>query len=257
MNKIIGLIPAAGKGERLAPLPFSKELYPIGKQKFSPEEVGYHPKTVSQYLIDQMKEVGTEKLLFIINKYKWDILQYYGNGSAQRIEIGYLIQEKMLGMPFALDMAFNWIDPSTTTLFGMPDTIFIPNNAFSDLLKVHSNQKADLTLGLFPTTKPHKFGMVDFSINDFNYTVDKPISTNLTFMWGIACWNYSFAEFMHSFLLEYTMSPKEIVLGTIFQEAKNNGLKVKVNPFENGIYWDIGTLDDLFAVQDKITQKNY
>lgn len=257
MNNIIGLIPAAGKGERLAPLPFSKELFPIGKQKFFPEEVGYHPKTVSQYLIDQMKEAGTKKLLFIINKYKWDILQYYGNGSEQNVEIGYLVQEKMLGMPFALDMAFNWVDSSTITLFGMPDTIFIPNNAFSQLLEIHSTHEADLTLGLFPTKKPHKFGMVDFSTNDFNYTIDKPDSTNLTYMWGIACWNYTFAEFMHLYLLNQTNPSNEIVLGTIFQAAKNCGLKVKVNPFENGSYWDIGTLDDLFSVQDKITQKNY
>ena len=27
---LVGLIPAAGKGTRLHPLPFSKELYPIG-----------------------------------------------------------------------------------------------------------------------------------------------------------------------------------------------------------------------------------
>lgn len=34
-KQLVGLIPAAGRGTRLAPLPFSKELVPVGFQHAS------------------------------------------------------------------------------------------------------------------------------------------------------------------------------------------------------------------------------
>ncbi len=46
-REIIGLIPAAGQATRLAPLPCSKELYPIGL-----ERGGARPKVVCEYLLD-------------------------------------------------------------------------------------------------------------------------------------------------------------------------------------------------------------
>ena len=52
-GEIVGLIPAAGRATRLAPLPCSKELVPIGFQTAA-DGADRRPKPVSQYLLDRM-----------------------------------------------------------------------------------------------------------------------------------------------------------------------------------------------------------
>lgn len=251
MKKIIGLIPAAGTAERLSPLPFSKELFPIGYYKHALDSAVLHPKPVIHYLIDQMKSSTVKNIYVIINPNKWDIISYLKSGNYLNMNFSYLIQENSFGMPFALNMAFDWIDKNTTTIFGMPDTIFKPENSFELLLKAHQSEKADLTLGLFLTNYPQKFGMVTFDENNnFLWTYDKPQSTNLNFMWGIACWEYSFASLMNDYLIgnKNKINKKEIILGDIFNIAKTQGLKIKVLPFTSGDYHDIGSLDELISI---------
>ena len=55
--RIIGLVPAAGEGRRLSPLPFSKELLPVG---FFEEttEYGARPKPVCMYLLERIRRAG-------------------------------------------------------------------------------------------------------------------------------------------------------------------------------------------------------
>ena len=66
-DKIVGIVPAAGKGSRLAPFPCPKELFPVGYQDF--EVNGVHqkrPKVVSQYLIENIIDAGAGRILFIV-----------------------------------------------------------------------------------------------------------------------------------------------------------------------------------------------
>ena len=54
-QQLVGIIPAAGRGTRLAPLPFSKELFPLGYQQVKIDDrIQWRPKVVSQYMIEQM-----------------------------------------------------------------------------------------------------------------------------------------------------------------------------------------------------------
>ena len=72
-----GIIPAAGKGTRIQPLAFSKELLPVcGNTN------GLHrPRAVSDYLVERLVLGGVIGVLFLISPGKSDILEYYG-GSA-------------------------------------------------------------------------------------------------------------------------------------------------------------------------------
>lgn len=237
MKNIIGIIPAAGHGTRLGPLPCSKEIFPIG---FTKTENGLIPKPIALYLIERMINAGTKKIFIVISKGKWDIPDYLGNGSKFGASITYLIQEKIHGMPFALDLATPWIK-NETILFGMPDSIFTPFNAFSQLLNYHNSIEADLTLGAFPTDNPQRFGMIDFDSNaTLTDSIDKPQKTYLEYMWGVACWNKRFNDFLHTKIKELSNIESELILGKFFQLAKIAGLRVKVFPFRSGKYIDIG-----------------
>jgi hypothetical protein len=46
MSGILGIIPAAGMGNRLAPFPCSKELFPVGYQHCNSWRVGQCPAWV-------------------------------------------------------------------------------------------------------------------------------------------------------------------------------------------------------------------
>ena len=179
---IIGLIPAAGKGSRLSPLPFSKELYPIGYQDLEIDGVlKKRPKVVSQYLINHMVEAGAEKIFITLGPSKNDIMEYFGSGSKHGVEIVYNFRSEAKDMPFALDLSHSFIGKDDIVIFGMSDTIIEPEGSFCPLMETHQKANADLTLGLFRTQNPSKFGMVD--INNSNYevktTIDKPKETDL------------------------------------------------------------------------------
>lgn len=246
--KIVGICPAAGRGTRLGDMPGSKELFPIG---FHPYEINgaikYYPKPISQYLLESMVSAGAERLFMIVSSGKEELMRFYGNGQRIGAKIAYLYQETLNGMPFALDLPFDWLQ-NEITLFGMPDTLIEPRDAFAQLLAAHLANKDDVTLGLFKTANPQKFGMVELDDNDnIIYCIDKPDQTHLEYLWGIAVWNYNFSIVLHEYLEKY-LKPgleSELVLSKVFSRAIAVNLKVRGYKFLNGSYLDIGTVDDL------------
>jgi glucose-1-phosphate thymidylyltransferase len=71
-NEVVGLVPAAGQGKRIAPLPLSKELFPIGFQVIDGEKTP-QPKVVSHYLLEKFRYAGITKAFIVIREGKWDI----------------------------------------------------------------------------------------------------------------------------------------------------------------------------------------
>ena len=243
---IVALIPAAGRGSRLAPFPCPKELFPVGYQDYPVGSTSEkRPKVVSQYLVENMRTAGAKRLFIILGEGKADIMSYYGDGSRFDLEVAYLYQEQLTGMPGALDLATPHI-AGATVVFGMPDTIIEPHDLFAKLLAEHQDNAADLTLGLFPTDNPSKFGMVEIDAeNNVLSTIDKPAETERTFMWGCACWSPRFTNLLHTFLADNPYAGREIVLGDVFDEALHRDYTVKGIPFPTGQYIDIGTAAEL------------
>jgi len=250
-GEVVGIIPAAGSGRRLAPYPNPKELFPIGYQIVTVDgDRVKRPKVVSQYLLENMAAAGIRKFHFVIGRDKHDIMSYYGNGESLGVRISYLYQAQLTGMPHALDLALPWLANDATVVLGMPDTIIQPASAFAQLIDAHRTWAADLTLGLFHTDRPSKFGMVnigrDFAVVDH---VDKPRAIDFEWMWGIACWGPRFTALLHDVVEERLGSSnatgRETVLGDVFDAAIASGFCVKGLPIEDGQYIDIGTYDDL------------
>jgi len=252
LKNLIGIIPAAGKGSRLQPYPCPKELFPVGYQDYMVNGVEQkRPKVVSQYLIENILKAGVSRLFIILGEGKSQIMEYFGNGLRFGVDISYLFQEELSGMPSALNLVYPW-DKNSTVLFGMPDTIIEPHDLFEKLLEFHEQNSSDLTLGLFPTNTPSKFGMTATD-EDGNvlYTLDKPLKTDLTHAWGCACWSKEFSYLLNEFLDEKHEFDKEIVLGDVFNYAIEKKLTVKALKLDDAKYIDIGTSDELDAALKK------
>jgi glucose-1-phosphate thymidylyltransferase len=131
---VIGLLPAGGQATRLAPLPCSKELYPIGFRRV--EESGeLRPQAVSHYLLEKMRSAGITKAYFILRDGKWDIPAYFGDGSDLNMRLAYLTIRLSSSVPHTLDQAYSFVQHAVVA-FGFPDILFQPRDAFVRLLKV-------------------------------------------------------------------------------------------------------------------------
>jgi glucose-1-phosphate thymidylyltransferase len=260
-QELIGLLPAGGKATRIAPLPCSKELYPIG---FRPVDQGRNlrPKVACHYLLEKMRFAGVKKAYVILRKGKWDIPAYLGDGAMLDMHLGYLIMTLPFGVPYTLDQAYPFVQDAMV-IFGFPDIIFQPNDAFVRLLTKQAESNADIVLGLFCAHQPHKMDMVDLGSDGQIRKIEiKPVRTHLRYTWIIAVWTPKFTRFMHEYVLsrqETNMNDEaaaiskeqvEVFLGDVIQASIQKGLRIDKVFFDDGNYLDIGTPEDMVkAVQ--------
>lgn len=145
-----GIIPAAGKGSRIQPLAFSKELLPVGGRSEGAVE---RPRAVSEYLVERMRQAGATRICFVIAPGKSDILEYYG-ASAYSASICYAVQPQPSGLCNAIFRALPFIHKSDSVMVGLPDTIWFPEDALRAL------PSDRLSFLLFPVARPELFDAV-------------------------------------------------------------------------------------------------
>lgn len=243
MNKLIGIIPAAGNGTRLFPYNGGKELLPVGSQHAPEGDQTERPKIVSQYVIDAMAEAGVKRIIIVTRPTKHALMGLHLDGSQYGVHISYIVQHP-ISMAHSIDLAYEWVK-SSTVVMGMPDTIVSPGNSAKQLIEHHTRSGADLSLGLFPTDKPYKFGMVKTDKeSNIIYHEDKPNHTDATHMWGLAVWSPSFTQTLHEYIQQTPSSEREMALGDVFDVMRDQGKLCKAHPITDGKYYDIGTYDD-------------
>lgn len=263
-QRIIGLVPAAGEATRLAPLPFSKELYPIGHMRFRGGN-NFSPKPVCMYLLEKMKIAGVKNVFIVLRKGKWDIPGYLGDGSTLDMNFAYLMMNLPFGVPYTLSQAYPFAKDAII-VFGFPDIIFQPDDAFIRLLAKQSDTNADVVLGIFPTESPHKWDVIDFDKKGrVRGIIIKPHHADLRYAWAIAVWTPVFTRFMHSYLFSHqklnnedhagnkSSEHQELCVGDIIHSAIQNNLHVESVIFEYGSCLDVGTPEDMVtAIKSQI-----
>src|SRR5262245_63133020 len=94
-GEVVGLIPAAGCAHRIAPLPCSKELFPIGfRDDVADGEP--RPKVATHYLLDKFKAAGVQIAYVVVRSGKWDIPAYFGDGAMTGVNLSYLVCRLLL-----------------------------------------------------------------------------------------------------------------------------------------------------------------
>ncbi|MEI9813685.1 MAG: sugar phosphate nucleotidyltransferase [Acidobacteriota bacterium] len=240
----IGLVPAAGKGLRLS-LPYPKELYPVIRDN--------RYKPVAQFVLDNMQAAKVHHVVVIVNETKHQLMGHFGDGHRFGLQLSYVFQEPPAptngsigssGLADALDCGYH-LYRGKRVFFGMPDSIMEPEDVFAGI-RAQSDEDDDLVLGLFPTTRPEKFGMVEMDAdNKVLRVIDKPKSTTLTMMWGCIVWGPRFSEHLHHCV-------KELHMGD-FAEIMNTGLakgfKMRGVSFNTGTYRDLGTYEEIMDLE--------
>jgi dTDP-glucose pyrophosphorylase len=170
-----GIIPAAGRGTRIQPLAFSKELLPVGSRFENGSE---RPCAVSEYLVERMIRGGADKICFVISPGKSDILSYYGGGYGEA-SIAYVVQPQASGLCDAIFRALPLVQPDEPVIVGLPDTVWFPDTALAEL------PDDVLSFLLFPVERPEFFDAV--VLDDENRVLEirvKQPDSGSRWIWG-------------------------------------------------------------------------
>lgn len=238
---MIGIIPAAGAGQRIQPLGCSKELLPVGSQMLGGVE---RPKAVSEYLVERMIAAGAEQICMVISAEKTDIVKYYAERD-YAAEIFYVLQQKPQGLCDALFRAEPIARSHDQVLIGLPDTIWFPANAYQPALDL---DLSDFNLVLFPVANPSAFdAVVCDELGCVREVQVKKRDARSGWVWGAVT---ARGESFHRLKLLWEARHRvDEYLGDLLNAfiAAGNIVRGKYN---GEVYMDIGTLDGYRNAQD-------
>jgi dTDP-glucose pyrophosphorylase len=238
---MIGIIPAAGAGQRIQPLGCSKELLPVGSRVIDGVE---RPKAISEYLVERMIAAGASQICMVISAEKSDIVRYYAERK-YAADIFYVVQQQPQGLCDALFRAEPFVRQHDHILIGLPDTVWFPENAYHPAL---NSTMADVNLVLFPVDRPSVFDAVICDPHSFvrkcEVKVPKPQSN---WIWGAITVT---AEAFHGLKLLWEARHREDeYLGTLLNAYIEAGNAVRGH-FIGETYIDVGTMEGFHRAQD-------
>ena len=225
-----GIIPAAGKGSRIQPLAFSKELLPVGSRS---DGVTQRPIAVSEYLVERMIAGGADKICFVVSPGKSDILEYYC-GKVYSADVCYTVQSNPSGLCDAIFRALPFIAENEPVLVGLPDTVWFPEDGFTYL------DDDILSFLLFPVERPEYFDAVvtDESGSVLEIRVKQP-EPGTNWVWGAFKMPASILSDLHALWCERDKNDEYI--GTLVNAWLALGNKAQgVHVGER--YVDVGTV---------------
>jgi len=238
---MIGIVPAAGAGQRIQPLGCSKELLPVGSRVIEGIE---RPKAISEYLVERMIAAGATQICMVISAEKSDIVRYFAERS-YAAEIFYVVQQQPRGLCDALFRAEPFARQHEQVLIGLPDTVWFPENAFYIALR---QSRASVNLVLFPVENPAAFDAVVCDEQNFVKRVQvKVASPESHWIWGAIT---TTGEAFRSLKLLWEARHREDeYIGTLFNAYIDAGNAVRGHHVGE-TYIDVGTMEGFHRAQD-------
>lgn len=214
---MIGIIPAAGRAERMGGIP--KYLLP----------------TPEGSLIDVLSfKIGSviPKIVILTTQTGRDLLW---NRQGVRVVNTQTMSETVLCVH----------DHSVSTFLGLPDTYFEEKYAFEQL-KNALEKGADVAVGVFETRPEQrsKLGMCLIHEDRVSAVIDKPEETTLTYAWGVLAWKPEFWQFIKA---------SDPHVGYALPRAIGVGMDVRAVPMR-GQYFDCGDYREYFSMIRYLTE---
>jgi len=177
---------------------------------------------------------GANRICFVIAPGKSDILSYFGAGM-NGATFAYVVQPRPAGLCDSLFRALPLITPDEQVIFGLPDTIWFPEDALRAL------PDGVLSFLTFPVEHPEFFDAV--VTDNRNNVLEIQVKTKMArsnWIWGAFKMPGCVLQGLHD--LWQKRNQRDEYLGTLVNEyLARGGHAVAVNAGER--YVDIGTLN--------------
>jgi len=236
MKKIrVGVIPAAGKGNRISELPLTrvlpKPMLPILN------------KPILEYVIENLKRLGVESVYLIVGYKKNIIEEYFGDGRDWNVEIEYVEQKNPKGIAHAVSLGENYISDPFFVVLG--DDLTIANSP-NNIAEVFRKNDAWVVEGVLPENDVNALKRTCcVSLEDdgrIKEIVEKPTEPKSRLRGiGVYLFHPRIFEFIRKTSISQKRNEKEITdtIGLIAREGKAYGA------FIDGVNLNINTLVDL------------
>lgn len=225
-----GVVPAAGRGSRIQPLAFSKELLPVGSRC---DDGIDRPCAVCEYLLERLILGGADKICFVISPGKSDILEYFGD-RYHSADLAYVVQPQASGLCDAVFRASTVVGSQEDVLVGLPDTVWFPKSALNTL------PSGDLSFLLFPVEHPEFFDAVVLDGEQVREIQVKQANARSSWIWG--AFRMSASGFRDLHFLWKERGRQDEYFGTLvngYLAAGGSGIGVKAGES----YVDVGTIN--------------
>jgi NDP-sugar pyrophosphorylase family protein len=133
---IVGVVPAAGRATRLQPLPCSKEVLPV------------RGRPVMEHLLDRLRAAGADEIRVVTRAEKRDVIALAEAAGA------IVVTGEPPTVPASLALGVEGLAPEDVVLFGFPDTLWEPQDAFATLAAELDGWQA--CLGVFRSAEPER-----------------------------------------------------------------------------------------------------
>lgn len=234
----------AGKGSRIQPIAFSKELYPVSFKS--------RHFAISEFNIRAMMRAKVDEIKLVIHPDKIDIAKFYSR--AKYSTSVYFFNSKSL--PESCLYPIKGLHDEDICVFGLPDTLFSPADSFVKIIN-ELKKGSDICLGTFEVSDGSKYDSVDIDgktgkVNGVLVKQSPPLSN---WIWGIWGANVKTLKKLKKEIFAQKRGRKEKLLGLGFnalvdrKEVKFTALKLGHN------YFDIGTMEAILKIQEVI--KNF
>ena len=220
----------AGKGSRIQPIAFSKELYPVVyKQRHF---------VISEFSVMGMLRAGADEIMLVINPDKMDIAKYYAH-TEYPIAVHFYNSPSL---PESCLFPIDKLDDGDICIFGLPDTLFAPMSSYKNIIREIS-KGSDIALGLFKVQDGSKYDSVSIDgkgvVKGILVKQSPPLSN---WIWGIWGGKVKALRKLKK-IIQNQDTKNEKLLGVGFnklcksKEIKMTGVKLSDK------YFDVGTMD--------------
>jgi NDP-sugar pyrophosphorylase family protein len=164
--KVVGVLPAAGRAERLQPLAGSKELL----------EVGGRP--VLEYAVERLQAAPADEIRIVTRPDKTDVRE---RADALGLTV---VSAEPSTLAESIAAGVGVIDPNAVVLIDLPDSLWEPVDGFARLLGALS-PGVDVVLAVFRSAEPERGDVVDVGPGDVVRGVAvKPAEPAGNLVWG-------------------------------------------------------------------------
>ncbi len=249
MQRVVGFLPASGRGVRMNGELLIKEILPVKLPGMD------SPFLLFENSLFTMKKAGVNSIVCTVNDNKPELIKYLNIYSQKhQMVLAYVYQNMNndeYGVPYAIYQASSFLYGHTVVM-RFPDTIVLPEKVIMDLLEFHRMKQSVLTLGVFSTKHPERLGPVQLSDDGKILRIqDKPKKPCAYNTWNCVIWEDEFLDVISELVIKSRNTSgkkRELLIYEAFIKCIEKNLPVYGMMVETGVCIDISSVKDFIQL---------